>query len=526
MPIQCTMNVRNLICRTLSALLLCVLAPSSFADFITGQVVDSNGVGVQGVDIDVKNLRGGGDPTIFNDGTDAGGFFTTTLPAGFYRITFTPPKPPVTTHLIQELDNIVVVGTTNLGVVTLDPGIALSGTALDAAGFPVANINLDVIDNVTGQDLTLIGDTTDAFGNFNLAVPANSIEVQFKTTGVTTQTLAPMSLDLSPTADLNLGNLIFQAGFNLTGTVIDFAGFPVAGADLDAVDVVTKSKLFTPNDNTDASGNFSFVVPAGVYDVDACPPSGASLVGVLVTNVSVTADTSIGTLVMVQGVTLFGTILGFDGLPVAGADVDLNVPVTGESINLNGDNTDASGAYSVLVPIGTFDVNFEPPGFSLPLGSQTLTNFSISGATLLDGTLPSCPFGVNYGTGSPGTGGVVPHITTSGGAPRVDNSGWALELESGRGGSLAVLMIGLGGPSGIPYSGGTILVNILDPSLMLIGVPLGGTPGAAGAGSGTFPFAVPPTVAGISAWCQFGVLDPGIPFIVALSDGVQVDFCE
>ena len=67
-----------------SALALSLLAANVRADFITGRVVDVNGNGVGGVDIDVKNLGSGGDPTLFNDGTDPNGFFTTTIPAGEY----------------------------------------------------------------------------------------------------------------------------------------------------------------------------------------------------------------------------------------------------------------------------------------------------------------------------------------------------------------------------------------------------------------------------------------------------------
>ena len=506
--------------------LLAWSAPTSHADLITGQVVDSNGVGVPGVDIDVKNLGSGGDPAIFNDGTDVNGFFSTTLPAGFYRVTFNPPPPPASTHLILEVDNVVVVGTTNMGVLSLPPGVALTGSAVNSSGFPIGGINLDVIDNVTGDNINLVGGTTNAFGQFSIAVPPNSIEVRFDTTPVMTQTLASQSVDLSPTVDTSLGTLTFEPGWRLTGNVVNSSGLPVSNADFDVIDLVTKSKLFTPKDNTDAAGLFSVVVPAGTFDVEVCPPNGSTLVCQGVFNLPVSADTPLGTIVMPQGVALFGTIRGFDGLPIQGADVDVTDSLTGIPVVLTGDNADASGAYSVLIPTGTFDIQFEPPGFALPYGAQEILSATFTGATLLDGTLPTCPFALNYGAGSPGTGGIVPHITSSGGAPRTDNNAWAIELESGRGGAMAVLMIGLGGPSSIPFSGGTILVNILDPSLQLIGVPLSGTPGAAGAGSGTFAFPVPPTVSGISAWCQFGVLDPGIPFIVALSDGLSVTFCN
>ena len=59
------------------------------AELITGHVVDIFGNGVQGVDIDVENEGSGGDPSIFNDGTDATGFFSTTVSDfGVFNIEF------------------------------------------------------------------------------------------------------------------------------------------------------------------------------------------------------------------------------------------------------------------------------------------------------------------------------------------------------------------------------------------------------------------------------------------------------
>ena len=101
-----------------TALGLVLLAPGAVADFITGRVVDWNGVGVEGVDIDVKEETTGQEPPIFNDGTNANGFFNTTLPPGVYTVTFRPPKPPTTTHLFAEVEGVVVFGTTNMGVIT------------------------------------------------------------------------------------------------------------------------------------------------------------------------------------------------------------------------------------------------------------------------------------------------------------------------------------------------------------------------------------------------------------------------
>ena len=81
------------------------------AEVISGRVVDSLGNGVAGVNIDVLNFGSGGDPDVFNDGTDANGFFTTTVSeAGIFHVYFKPPPPPTTTHLVLEEPDVVVVG--------------------------------------------------------------------------------------------------------------------------------------------------------------------------------------------------------------------------------------------------------------------------------------------------------------------------------------------------------------------------------------------------------------------------------
>ncbi|HKB16418.1 MAG TPA: hypothetical protein VKF62_10145 [Planctomycetota bacterium] len=55
-------------------------------------------------------------------------------------------------------------------------------------------------------------------------------------------------------------------------------GQAVPGVDIDVFDQVTGVKLVTPNDNTDAQGEFSVVVPPGLYRV-AFDPTGPLVPG-------------------------------------------------------------------------------------------------------------------------------------------------------------------------------------------------------------------------------------------------------
>ena len=507
-----------------SALLLALLAPTASADFITGRVVDQNGVGVGGVDIDVKNVVTGETPTIFNDGTDPDGFFTTTLPAGLYEVTFTPPPPPVTTHLVLDIEPVAVVGTTAMGVIALPAGVSLSGHIENTAGLPVAGVNLDVIDETTGEKLETPQDTTDPFGNFEIAVPAGPIEFRVNARPVIGQTLVSTAIELTPGGNTVLPDITLENGFVVQGIVRDSGGGPVENTDLDVYAVATGAKLYTPGDNTSATGAFNVIVGAGLWDVQFCPDPEDLLVAEEIKDLAVSSATNLGVVSLQDGEVLQGTVRDSGGAIVVGADVDVSLSSTGASVVLCGDNTNSSGQYSVVVPAGTLDVHFRPPNFFMGLGSQRVTGVGVAGTTTRNGVLPACAPASNYGAGLAGKNGVVPRITTGGGVPSEGNSGWSIEMEDGLGGALAILVLSRQQVS-VSGLGGTILVNISAAVSFDFVLTLDGPAGVAGAGSASFP--VPSLVgfAGFTGYAQFAVRDPAAPKGWALSEGLAITFC-
>ena len=495
------------------------------ADTITGQVVDSIGNPVANVNIDAFNTVTGEDETLSGDFTDANGFFTTTIPAGIYDLSFLPPSPPTTTHLAATQDAVVVVNVTNLGTITLPPGVALSGRCINAGGNPVAGVDIDVFDETTKKQLVLTNDDTDAFGNFLVAVPTSEIEVRFDTLRVTSQMLAPQATVVTPTGTTNLGDVVLPPGFDVSGFVRRTNGSAVTGCDIDVRETATGDKIWTPSDNTDGSGFFDVRLAAGTWDVEACPDLSTVLVPAAIRSVVVSGNQSVGVITTPNGAVLSGTITGFDGSIQPNADVDAE-DAFGADILLCNDNADENGDYALVVPIDTLTISFEPPNFQTPYGADVHPGVVIGGPTVLDGVLPSCPGGQNYGVGLAGTGGVVPHLTDGGGSPRAGNDdGYFWSLEDGRGGGTAILMASIG-QLNVPALGGTLLVNILPGQYSAFLVILDGTPGAAGAGSATFPVPVPlEMLAGVTLYGQFGVLDGAAPANVALSDGMAVLFC-
>ncbi len=403
-------------------LLLCLLAGPASADFITGRVVDANGVGVPGVDIDVDNIGSGGDPDIFNDGTDANGFFTTTLPSGIYDIFFRPPGPPTTTLLAGVVSNVVVVGTKNMGNVVLELGVALNGRMLNQGGFPVANVNLDVIDVATGLPLLLKDDKSDAFGNFAIAIPKRAIEVEVDTNPVIGQTLVPKLLPMNPTSNVNLGDLVLETGFTVTGTIQRATGGVLANQDVDFFDVTTGLQMYTPADNSNGAGVFSVILPMGNYDLEICPPLASRLVASETRDIPITGNTNLGSFPIASGFILSGIVRDPAGAPIAGIDLDARDATTSTGILTCGDDSLANGSYAVVVPTGTLDVGFAYAGFHGTAAEDLHTGLVITGDTQLDGNLPGVTAGF---TATPVTGTaplVVSFANTSSGL--VTNRAW------------------------------------------------------------------------------------------------------
>lgn len=510
----------------LSLVLLAAAAPPAAAQFIHGRVVDPQGAGVSGVNINAENNGSGGDPDLFNDGTDAAGFFTTTVdPAGTYDFLFIPPAGSGLVVLTLADTTVPPVGTLELGDLVLQPGAVVTGTVKNQAGAGLNAVNIDVLDPSTGEILFTPGDLTDASGAFSLTVPFGAWTLTFQTTaGTGPAVLAPVTLDVDLSASTSLGTVTLPPGFMLSATILKPNLTGVLDADLDVFDALTGAKLLTPGDNANAAGFVDVVVPAGTFDVEIAAPFANKLVGQTVAGVAVAGNTSLGVIQLQAGQILQGTVKNGSNLPLAGVDVDVFVSSTGLQVTLSNDNTSATGAYAVIVPSNTtIDVDFEPP-YSLPYGSQTVLGVPVTTVTKVqNGVLPSLPFHVPYGAGLAGSGGFVPVLGSSGGAPRFGNPDWALELSQALGGSTSVMLVGFG-PASLPFKQGTVLVDLFGGPGLMIFLPVFGTPGAAGAGFFTLPAPVPeePLYAGLTWYSQFLVQDPGAPAGWAMTNGVSV----
>jgi hypothetical protein len=168
-------------------------------------------------------------------------------------------------------------------------------------------------------------------------------------------------------------SLALNAG-TLSGTVTGTGGSPVAGA---TVAITRVGKTLTQP--TDASGNYSFTIGAGSYDINvkAFGYNNATAAAVSVTKDAVTdrdlalASASVGT---ITGSVLEG---GDPSKPVAGALVQLLPALTGMT-----GTTVSNGTYTLNnVPFGAYTVRMTSPGYatlssSVSVDGAETANFS------------------------------------------------------------------------------------------------------------------------------------------------------
>ncbi len=289
----------------------------------------------------------------------------------------------------------------------------LSGRVITSGGSPLANIDLDFFD-AGGNELLVPNDRTDAGGNFFVDLPAGNITFDIRPLEVT-PLYAPRQLLLVINGNVALGDLVLRNGFFVSATAQRPNGAPIPSADADAVDLSNDEKLFTPGDNSDGAGFLRFVVPAGDYAIDICPPSGVLLAAALRRPVNVNSNTNLGVVTLPNGVVLSGQVTDPAGSPVANADLDVDLPNNGGSIPTCDDNTDAQGQYLVVVPTGTYDLTFSVPQ-DPSQGAARVDDVVVAANTTVNGKL----------AGVEGTRYCVSNVNTSGQAGCISGVGSAV----------------------------------------------------------------------------------------------------
>ena len=137
-----------------------------------------------------------------------------------------------------------------------------------------------------------------------------------------------------------------------------------------------------------------------------------------------------------------------------------------------------------------------------------------------------CPAAVNYGSGTAGTGGILPTITASGGAPQLGNASFQIDAANLVGGTPGFMFIGFA-QANLPFGGVNLLVSLSTP-FRLFPVTSTGAAGSPGAGTVTFPTPIPndPLGIGVEVDAQLVMLDSGGPQGFAATDGLSFVICD
>jgi len=344
---------------------------------VDGFVRSEGGLPIQNADLDWFNrdLNQDIDPT--GDHTDATGYFSVVIPEGRYDITVI--GPPASQFAPVFLDNMDLRSSQTLPLTILPDGALVTATVLDESSSPLDSITFVFEDVATGDEAFLLDDDTDPFGNFSNIVPLGTYEVRVLDPG---GIHAPDCFDLDVVAPLAMGTLTLKVGHVVIGRVVDGGGGAIFNVDLDVVDEVTGDKVCTFGDNTDFLGDYSLFIPAGTFEFRFAPAPGSPFAPDRQTGVVITGPTNVGVQTLLPGVQVTGTVRDDAASPLPGADIDVIDVVTGLERYTPGDNTNGAGAFSVVVPAGTYDFNFTPPA-GVDLAAGVMWDVVISGSTVL-----------------------------------------------------------------------------------------------------------------------------------------------
>ena len=234
------------------------------------------------------------------------------------------------------------------GIITGDV-YTVSGTVSDLGGNPVQNVHVSVWDEGFWFD-----DQTDAQGQYSIMCPAGTYDF-----GVDPDPESGYFPYYEPglvvDGDVTGHDVVITGeggppvqGFTMTGTVTD-GTFAVTDAE---VEFFAEPNGYTGM--TDEFGDYSIVVPGGMYELLVFTPDDQTLSGYMVPSVNVIADDVIDialTPIPPGSPVLSGTVYAPDGTtPVDEADVVL---IAGTAMYET--MSQPNGQYAITCPVGTYD---------------------------------------------------------------------------------------------------------------------------------------------------------------------------
>jgi hypothetical protein len=255
------------------------------------EIRNADGQPLAGADLDVRDPVTGAKLFTPHDTSDPGGLTVAALPAGVYDLDIQPPlgaslAPLTLTGYALQGDATVVVQ------LEAEARVSVSGRVVDQDGAGVGGAEFRLRQLPAGVAVALGTATTAVDGSFALDVPTGRLEVLVAPPAGSR--LVGLRLpEITVTGDSLWGDLVLAAGRLVQVAVTDADGAPVAGADLDLVELAGGQPVYTPRDNTDVAGNAVLAAPDGTYALVVTPAAGSSLRAATVSPVTIAADTTL-----------------------------------------------------------------------------------------------------------------------------------------------------------------------------------------------------------------------------------------
>lgn len=322
--------------------------------YVSGHVQGTDNAPVANVNLKFVDAAGNTPNNIQDSATDLAGNFNSLVDPGNWRLEVIPA---LASHRVPLLLDGPFAADVALGNIVVQTGSIMTCTVTDPTLFPIAGAKLTVR-TVPGRDKVFVPtNNTTASGVVQAVLPVGStfdfIAEPPPALLTTYATLTQYNVLVGAT-DVTLPNFALPVGRQLSGHVIDGGtGLGIFNADID-VDKwlpTTYPRVETPNDFTNAFGNFAVTVATGTYRITINPPVATKCLPVRINNFSVPAGPlNLGNITCPKGhwidvhVVEEGT-----NLPLAGVNLDLDNLNTGLKLITVGDVTDANGFARLVV---------------------------------------------------------------------------------------------------------------------------------------------------------------------------------
>ena len=251
---------------------------------------------------------------------------------------------------------------------------SLSGRVVDQNGLPVAGITVD-----PGHGSNAA--SSNASGLFTITGLQNrSYDCEYRPSQGTP--LVGRLIVTNVNGATNVGDIVLQPGFLVSGTAQTETGVGILGCNVNVYDQ-SGTKLFTPHDGSIANGTFSVAVPAGTWDVRIVPPVGSLLVARQFLRRAISANLQLGNVILPTAYQVTGTVVDSQtSVPIGSTRIRATNALTAEPVLLLADTSNTFGTFSLLLPYGVMDLEFDPPVGNTHLGKQVFGAFVLGNTAL------------------------------------------------------------------------------------------------------------------------------------------------